>query len=111
VRTVPSCTLLTGDIAKLEFTGGLPASMTSIFVGRFAHPRAFLGGTLVPEPERIIGPFLLDGVGALTVGGPWPAATPDGSMLWFHAWTLDAAGPQGLSASNALSSRSPSTDG
>jgi hypothetical protein len=33
----------------------------------------------------------------------WPATTPTGRQFFYQAWIRDSTGPQGASASNAVS--------
>jgi hypothetical protein len=67
----------------------------------------FKGGTLVPSPDVLIGPFPLDGAGSLVLSAPWPAGLPGAFSTYLQEWIVDPAGPVGFAASNALSATTP----
>jgi len=61
----------------------------------------FKGGVLVPSPDLV---FLhtTDGFGEVDFGGPWPAGMPGGVIFYAQYWVVDATGPKGFTASNAV---------
>ena len=44
----------------------------------------------------------VSGAGTLTLASTWPAGIPSGTVGWAQMWIADAAGEQGLAASNGL---------
>jgi hypothetical protein len=74
------------------------------FSGLFAP---FKGGTLVPKPDLLLGPFPTSGAGQLVLPGTWPAGLPGLLTFWFQAWIQDPAGPVGFAASNGVTAFTP----
>ena len=90
----------------LAAEGALEGS-AGIFVlgtGRVDFP--LLGGTLVPSPDLVI-PFATDPTGTARLQMVWPAGVAAGIDLFAQAWVLDAAAPQGLAATNAVTTTTP----
>lgn len=64
------------------------------------------GGSLIPSPDLL--PLLLgDATGASSFAISWPAGVSPGVQLFAQAWVLDASGPQGWTATNALQCTTP----
>jgi hypothetical protein len=82
---------------------GPPLAPIVFVVGTSAAMVPFKGGTLVPQPLLVIPAGTTNGLGALKLGGSWPASVPSGASLFLQAWLVDAGGPAGFSATNALS--------
>lgn len=93
-----------GSTASLSVTNGLAAAPTWIVLGFSNASAPFMGGVLVPAPDRIVGPFLLDGNGELGVSATWPAGVPAGTKAWWQTWSMDAGSFSGFAGSNALGS-------
>ena len=88
----------------------VPASTTAWMVLGLAQANiAFYGGTLVPTlaPPALQLPLPTSPAGALSVGGLWPTGVPAGLQVFFQYWVVDATGPFGLTASNALKATTP----
>ena len=103
-------TLVAGEPMALSLTNALANTTTYLVVGLAAINLPFNGGTLVPAFEAPNGTFLIrttDGAGELVLGGPWIAGVPAGTELFFQHWLVDAAGPFGFAASNALRGVTP----
>jgi hypothetical protein len=86
---------------------GPPLAPIVFVVGTSAAMIPFKGGTLVPQPLLVIPAGTTNGLGALKLGGSWPASVPSGASLFLQAWLVDAGGPAGFSATNALSGTTP----
>ncbi len=84
------------------------AHLTKAFqvLGLTAARLPFHGGVLVPSPDHVNGPYFTDEEGDLSMGGAMKAL-PSGATVWMQVWLVDAAGPEGWSASNALSFTRP----
>jgi hypothetical protein len=52
-------------------------------------------------------PLPTSAAGALTIGGLWPTGLPGGVEIFFQYWIVDATGPFGFTASNALKATTP----
>lgn len=91
-----------GGPVGIQLSGGAPSSIGILVVGFSRVDLPFAGGTLVPFPDVVVQPIPLDANGGFALGTNWPAGAPVGIDTWYQTWILDAAGPQGYSASNAL---------
>lgn len=60
-----------------------------------------LGGVMVPLPD-VVTVLVLDAQGQASYSTPLPHGLPAGIALHSQAWIIDATGPQGFTASNAL---------
>jgi hypothetical protein len=61
----------------------------------------FMGGTLVPDPLIVAGPFLVDNHGQVLIESTWPRAVPSAFVV--HAqWWMQEPFPPGWYASNGL---------
>jgi hypothetical protein len=81
---------------------GAPASGSAYFIAGTAQLDApFKGGTMVPLPFLITGPWPASPSGAVSIAGLWPAA-PSGLGLVLQLWIPDAAGPVGFAASSGV---------
>jgi hypothetical protein len=63
---------------------------------------AFKGGVLLPAPDFYVAGLSTGALGALKLDFALPADMPALLAAWIQMWIVDAAGPQGLSASNGL---------
>lgn len=78
-----------------------PAALAALFVGTGVANVPFKGGILVPTPSQVILGLITDAQGELMLGGTWPN-TPFTGPLFLQGWIVDAVGPQGFAASNAV---------
>jgi hypothetical protein len=78
--------------------GGAPLALV---FGSTRVDLPFAGGSLVPLPEVVI-PLATDTDGKVSLDLPWPADLGPGTTYFVQGWVLDAAGPQGLAATNGL---------
>jgi hypothetical protein len=74
-----------------------------------SSPKAFHGGTLVPNLSvpSIVLPLVTDGQGELLLTSKCPHGLPAGLKLYLQAWIKDPAAPAGFSATNALVGTTP----
>lgn len=63
------------------------------------------GGILVPRPDVSL-PFTTDRFGTTSLGLTLPGVVPPGVDVFVQSWLVDAAGPLGFAAANAIASRS-----
>jgi len=91
-----------GGEVSLSVTDALGGTTATLVVGVSALEVPFKGGVLVPAPDVLVAGLPTGPAGALTLVATWPA-TPPGITLLVQAWIQDPAGPQGLSATNAVS--------
>jgi len=81
---------------------GAPASGSAYFIAGTSQLDApFKGGTIVPLPVLITGPWSASPSGAVSIAGLWPAV-PSGLGLVLQFWIPDAAGPVGFAASSGV---------
>jgi hypothetical protein len=103
-------TLFAGDPVTLALGNALAGSTTCLVIGFAPINAPFKGGTPVPASSAPPGLFLtlpVDGAGRLLLSSAWPAGLPSGTALWFQHWILDAGGPVGFAASNAVRGVTP----
>jgi hypothetical protein len=67
----------------------------------------FKGGTLVPAPDAILGPWPTDSVGNLTLASPWPDSVPSGAETTLQVWIAGAFIPPTFSATSAVRITAP----
>lgn len=100
-------TLLAGAPVKLTLAEAAPLAPTALVIGLSQLGVPFKGGTMVPNPDLVLGGFVTAADSSLSLASTWPAGLPSGTNLWFQAWVADAAGPKGFAASNALKATTP----
>jgi len=91
-----------GGLVTLALADALEYSSAILVVGLSLLDAPFKGGTLVPDPDVLIGPLPIGPAGSLDLTATFPTGLPAGLMLWFQHWIVDPAGPKGLAASNAV---------
>ena len=101
VQTV-SATLVPGSAFQFDVTGAAPLVWAWWIIGLTNISAPFKGGTMVPAPDLIGGPFITGLGGFVGVNGTFPATVPAGTKLYSQWWIPDLQAPQGYSASNAL---------
>jgi hypothetical protein len=99
------------QIAAGSFAGGTPFSFKlsgaiaggSAFhvVGLTTLNAPFKGGTMVPLPFLITGPWPVNAQGEASIAGLWPSG-PAGLTILAQFWMADAAGPAGFAASSCV---------
>jgi hypothetical protein len=83
---------------------GLPALLV---VGLSEIGAAFKGGTMVPNPDLLVGPLTTAADGTLEVKGRWPRGLPPGTPVTFQWWIADAQAPAGMAATSAARVTTP----
>ncbi|QDU68744.1 DNRLRE domain-containing protein [Engelhardtia mirabilis] len=97
-----SAPLVAGGQAVFQLSNALPGAPTILAIGANAVGLPLFGGTLVPNPQLLIGPQLVGATGSLLVTLPLPVTLPAGVPFWVQSWILDPGGPVGFAASNAI---------
>jgi hypothetical protein len=100
-------TLVPGQSFEFLLTDARPMGSAFHVIGLSAINAPFKGGTLVPAPLLITGPWPLDAQGELSIQGPWPGPAAAGVGLWFQFITSDPAAVKGFSLSTALKATLP----
>ena len=91
----------TGTPFSFALHGAVPGVFAYHVIGISQLNAPFKGGTMVPAPLLLSGPFLVSAQGELLLAGNWPAA-PSGLALVLQFWFADAAGPKGFAASSGV---------
>jgi hypothetical protein len=98
--------LLPGMPVSIALFGAHPSADCVLVLGVSNLSTPFKGGVLVPAPDLIVGQTV-DPFGEAFFGGLWPPGIPSGFSVHFQYWIVDAAGPAGFAASNAVSGTTP----
>ena len=86
----------------ISWTIEAPANLPLVLaLGASRVDLPLLGGTLVPAPDAVLG-LATDAQGVAAFATQLPAGLAAGTSLFAQAWILDATGPKGLTATNAL---------
>ncbi|HYN64594.1 MAG TPA: hypothetical protein VES36_08320, partial [Candidatus Limnocylindrales bacterium] len=99
--------LVGGTAVKLSLTGAKPATTSILFIGFSLLGAPFKGGVMVPDPDFFLGGLPTGPTGSVVLNGNWPVGIPPGVQTWYQHWVVDAAGPKGFAASNALRATTP----
>lgn len=102
-----SGTLCPGTSGDLLLSNARPNSIALLIRGHAIANTPFLGGTLIPSKDFLQRGFVTDASGSVFMPNVWPAMTPTGRQFFYQAWIRDSTGPQGASASNAVSGTAP----
>ena len=97
--THEACLLATGELRLLQ---GPPLAPTWMVLGTERADLPLAGGTLVPAPQWIAGPVLLDAHGSHAWPFAWSTFDLPDLTLWAQAWTVDPTAPGGLAASDGI---------
>jgi len=92
-----------GGSVKLALSNARENSSVYLIVGFSLAGAPLKGGVLVPSPDVLLSGLPSGPAGALSLTGNWPGGVPPGLTIWFQEWIVDAAAPQGVSATNGLS--------
>ena len=97
-----------GHRVTLHVCHGSPFARAFVVAGLSHAELPFKGGLMVPEPDALVGPLVLDASGELDLDIPWPVGQPAGlcvvqqPCLFVQAWMQDPSGPKGWVASQGL---------
>jgi hypothetical protein len=93
---------------QLELSNVPAGAMSQLVIGLSLFNAPFKSGVMVPGAPYIF-PQLMPagGDGTLSLAAHWPSNVPAGVNLYLQEWILDAGGPQGFAASNALKILTP----
>ncbi len=93
--------LIPGENITLTWSDHIPSSLTNLVVGLAQINAPFKGGTLCPQPDSIF-TLPIDAQGGFQITAPWIAGVPAGFPITLQSWNVDAGGPKGFSATNAI---------
>lgn len=102
-------TLVAGSPLHVRlYRHGVEATQAWFVLGFSALEAPFLGGTMVPQPDVLVGPFTLGFAPAdkLDVTAPMPAL-PSGFSMWLQAWFLPSFAFVDPAASSAVRLTAP----
>ncbi|MFO0985342.1 MAG: hypothetical protein U1E76_27025 [Planctomycetota bacterium] len=99
--------LTAGSEAELSLTDARPLAASPLVIGFSAVNLPLLGGVLVPAPDFVLTSLITNAKGGWLLGTQWPAGIPSGLELYLQTWIVDAGGPRGYAASNALRGTTP----
>lgn len=105
-RLVGEGVFQTGPSMHLRTTGAPPHTFGLWIAGLSPSLQPLLGGTLVPNPDLVLGHFS-DAWGRAVWTPVLTATMPAGLGLWLQAWYLDPNRPAAVKATNGLSTRTP----
>jgi hypothetical protein len=99
--------LASGSKATLVLSDAAPASVATLVIGTTELGVSFKGGVMVPALDVLLPGLPIGPGGDLVLSASWPRGMPPGVTFFFQHWIADAAGPQGLAASNAIRGTTP----
>lgn len=99
--------LLGNDPVSLTLASARPNASAWLITGLSGLFAPFKGGTLVPNPDLVMGPFATGASGQLVLSDTWPAGVPELVTGWFQMWIQDPVGPAGFAASNGVTCLTP----
>ena len=95
-------TLQPGTNMSIVISDALPGAPATLVVGLSELGAPFRGGTLVPNPDVVLGGLVIGGSGDLVLPASWPVGIPAGVQLYLQAWIEDAGAVKGLAATNGV---------
>jgi len=101
------------QIASGSFVGGTPFSFSLAhgpvgggvvyhIIGFSILDAPFKGGTMVPTPNLLSGPWTPTGTGTLLLAGTWPMGVPSGFPLVAQFWFASSGSIAGFAASSGV---------
>jgi subtilisin family serine protease len=94
--------LVAGSAFNIQVDDVAPLQWSWWILGASDISAPFKGGTLVPSPDILAGPFITAFGGFVIVNGTFPPGIPAGTKIYSQWWTPDAQAIKGFSASNAM---------
>ena len=112
VSGVPSLvgtgSMVVGSTNTFNLTNAKASALAVLFVSFQSTPVPFKGGTLAAFPNSLDVTLSTDGSGARELVAPsWPVGIPSGLSMYMQYAVADAAGPVGVSLSNAIEGIQP----
>jgi hypothetical protein len=99
--------LSAGLPVTLSLGNALENSSVALIIGFSTVNLPFKGGVAVPAANLLIAGLPTSPTGTLALSSPWPTGLPSGFSVYFQEWIVDAAGPKGFAASNAIAGITP----
>ena len=98
-----------GSSLRIALGGALELTSASLLVGLSVLNAPFKGGVLVPnfQAPGLLVPLFTNAQGRVILNATWPLGLPSGLDVYLQYWLVDAAGPAGLAASNAVRGTTP----
>ncbi|MFG0316606.1 MAG: hypothetical protein ACF8XB_04985, partial [Planctomycetota bacterium JB042] len=93
--------LASGSTVMVTLTNAAPNQTATLIVGASAVNLPLFGGILVPAANFLI-PVPTGASGSVVLGTTIPAGVVPGIPIYLQYWITDPTGPQGYSASNAI---------
>ena len=87
-------------------TGARPGATAHLVLGLGQALLPFKGGVLVPDPQLLVTPLVVDYLGNVSLGSLLPTGLAPFSLV-SQFWVQDPAGPQGYVASNGMLAQVP----
>lgn len=94
--------LFPGTAMQIDLTSARAGAATFLMVGLSSITLPLAGGVIVPKPDLVIGGFVTNELGALTLSAQWPSGIPADFRLYLQHWIDDPVASNGFAASNAL---------
>jgi uncharacterized membrane protein len=111
VSGVPSLagtgTLTPGATTTLTLTNAKPGGIAAYVAGASQFSAPFKQGIMVPSLDFVLLGLTLSPTGKISLQSAWPAGVPAGLSTYHQMWVIDAAGPAGYAASNAIKATTP----
>ncbi|HZL99559.1 MAG TPA: hypothetical protein VFD43_04830, partial [Planctomycetota bacterium] len=104
---VVSGSFVGGTGFSFALSHGPPSSAVIHVLGFSALYAPFKGGTLVPMPDLLSGPWPTTADGSLLLGGHWPLNVPSGFEIVAQFWFASAGAPTGFAASSGVQITTP----
>ena len=104
---IASGALTAGTPFSFKLLNGLPGAPATLVLGFSAAFLPHKGGVMVPSPDLLFPGFAINGAGAFTLSGTWPAGMPSGASGYLQWWFKDAAGPTPKAATSGLRFTTP----
>ena len=98
--------LTSGSKIRFAVSDASPFTRGLHFIGVRDGSTPFLGGTLVPTADVLLG-FKTNALGKKTNVYTLNSSLPPGTQIYIQSWIFDPSGPQGATATKALHSTSP----
>ncbi len=96
-----------GTAASFELDLAAPNALTFMVIGLGTPYAPVKGGLLVPTADFVLGPFVSDGNGELTLAGTWPNGIPADTLINFQMLINDVVAIHKWSMTNGVSARTP----